>query len=156
MSDELPPSDAHEFEAHEALPREAEVLRGRRESLERLRAAGTEPFALSFDVDTHASDLREEFDGKLEPGEESVRHASVAGRVVLARRHGKLTFLEVRDRTGDLQLFCEEATLGTERYALLAEVDLGDIVGASGPAVRTKRGELSIKVEALTLLTKAL
>ncbi len=82
-----------EFESHEGLPREAEVLRARRESLERLRAAGIEPFALRFDVDTHAADLLAEFDGKLANEEESDRRASVAGRVVLARRHGKLTFL---------------------------------------------------------------
>ena len=53
-------------------------------------------------------------------------------RVVLARRHGKLTFLVIRDQFGDLQLFCEEATLGADRYAMLDDVDLGDIVGAHG------------------------
>ncbi len=144
-----------EFESHEPLPREAEVLRARRESLERLREVGTEPFALRFDVDTHAAPLLEEFDGRLDDEEESDRRASVAGRVVLARRHGKLTFLVIRDRTGDLQLFCEEATLG-EGYGLLDEVDLGDIVGARGHVVRTRRGELSLKVDSLTMLTKAL
>ena len=144
-----------EFESHEGLPREAEVLRARRESLERLREAGIEPFALRYDVDTLASDLVAEFDGKLANEEESDRRASVAGRVVLARRHGKLTFLVIRDRGGDLQLFCEEATLGGG-YGLLDEIDLGDIVGATGHVVRTRRGELSLKVDTLTLLTKAL
>ena len=72
--------------------------------------------------------------GRLENEEESDRRASVAGRVVLARRHGKLTFLVIRDRTGDLQLFCEEATLG-DGYGLLDEIDLGDIVGATGHVV---------------------
>ncbi len=128
-----------EFESHEGLPREAEVLRARRESLERLREAGIEPFALGFDVDTHASDLLAEFEGGLANEEESDRRASVAGRVVLARRHGKLTFLVIRDRSGDLQLFCEEATLG-DGYGLLDEIDLGDIVGATGHVVRTRRG----------------
>ena len=74
---------------------------------------------------------------------------------MLARRHGKLTFLVIRDRGGDLQLFCEEATLG-DGYGLLDEIDLGDIVGATGHVVRTRRGELSLKVDTLTLLTKAL
>jgi lysyl-tRNA synthetase class 2 len=144
-----------EFESHEGLPREAEVLRARRESMERLREAGIEPFAISFHVDTHASDLLAEFEGRLENEEESDRRASVAGRVVLARRHGKLTFLVIRDRTDDLQLFCEEATLGAG-YGLLDEIDLGDIVGATGHVVRTRRGELSLKVDSLTMLTKAL
>ncbi len=144
-----------EFETHEGLPREAEVLRARRESLERLRETGVEPFAMGFDVNAHAADLLAEFEDRLENEEESDRRASVAGRVVLARRHGKLTFLVIRDRTGDLQLFCEEATLGAG-YGLLEEIDLGDIVGATGHVVRTRRGELSLKVDSLTLLTKAL
>ncbi len=145
-----------EFESHEGLPREAEVLRARRESMERLREDGIEPFALMFDVDTHAADLLAEFEARLDPEEASDRRASVAGRVVLARRHGKLTFLVIRDRSGDLQLFCEEATLGVDGYSLLGEIDLGDIVGATGHVVRTRRGELSLKVDNLTMLTKAL
>ena len=145
-----------EFEPHEGLPREAEVLRARRESMERLREGGIEPFALTFYLDTHAADLLAEFEGRLDPEEASDRRASVAGRVVLARRHGKLTFLVIRDRSGDLQLFCEEATLGADGYGLLDEIDLGDIVGATGHVVRTRRGELSLKVDTLTMLTKAL
>ncbi|MGZ5213505.1 MAG: lysine--tRNA ligase [Actinomycetota bacterium] len=144
-----------EFESHEGLPREAEVLRARRESLERLRDSGIEPFAISYHVDTHSADLLAEFEGRLENEEESDRRASVAGRVVLARRHGRLTFLVIRDRTGDLQLFCDEATLGAG-YGLLDEIDLGDIVGATGNAYRTRRAELSLKVDSLTMLTKAL
>jgi lysyl-tRNA synthetase, class II len=144
-----------EFEAHEGLPREAEVLRARRESMDRLRESGIEPFAISYDVDSHTAELHAEFEDRLENEEESDRRASVAGRVVLARRHGKLTFLVIRDRTGDLQLFCEEATLGAA-YALLDEIDLGDVIGATGNAYRTRRGELSLKVDSLTMLTKAL
>jgi lysyl-tRNA synthetase class 2 len=137
--------------------REAEVLAARRESLRRLREAGIPPFALGFDVDTHAADLQAAFpEGELEPGEESPRRAAVAGRVVLARRHGQLTFLVIRDRTGDLQLFCERSTLDDDGYALLDEIDLGDIIGATGHVVRTKRGELSLKTDTLTMLTKAL
>ncbi len=145
-----------EREEDEDGPREAEVLAARRDSMERLREGGVEPFALVFAQDTWAEQLHEGFpDGVLAPGEESERRAAVAGRVVLARRHGKLTFLVIRDRTGDLQLFCEQATLG-DAYALMDEVDLGDIVGATGRVVRTKRGELSLKIDGLTMLTKAL
>jgi lysyl-tRNA synthetase class 2 len=136
--------------------RESEILRARRDSLERLRAAGIEPFALRFDFDAHTADLLAEFGEALAPGEESDRRATLAGRVVLARRMGKLTFLVLRDATGDIQLFCEGATLDTPSSALLEEIDLGDIVGAEGLVVRTKRGELSLKVRTLTMLTKAL
>jgi lysyl-tRNA synthetase, class II len=156
VTDEGLGSDPQEFASHEPLSREAEVLRARRESLERLRSAGHEPFALGFAPDAEAADLQAEFEGRLEPDERSSREASVAGRVVLARRHGKLTFLVVRDRSGDLQLFCEEATLGAEAYAMLEDVDLGDLVGAHGLVIRSRKGELSLLVDALTVLTKAL
>jgi lysyl-tRNA synthetase class 2 len=155
MTDEPEEHDPHEFQSHESLTREAEVLRGRRESLERLREAGIEPFALSFSPDAHAADLHAEFDG-LQPDAETDREASVAGRVVLARRHGKLTFLVIRDGTGDLQLLCEQATLGDAAYALIADIDLGDVVGAAGRVITSKAGELSVKADRVTMLTKAL
>src|SRR2546426_1121201 len=140
--DEGSTSDTPPMTTDEAVSREAEVLAGRRASLERLRTAGIEPFALAFDVDAHVADLRAEFpEGTLDPGEASERRASLAGRVVLARRHGNIAFLVIRDRSGDLQLMVERATMG-EGYALVEEIDLGDIVGATGPVVRTKRGEL--------------
>ena len=136
--------------------REAEILAARRETLERLRAAGVTPFAFSFDQTDLAGELAAEFpEGAPAPGEETDRLASVAGRVVLTRRHGRLTFLVIRDRSGDMQLLCDAATLG-DRYGLVDDVDLGDIVGASGRMLRTKRGELSLRAERLTLLTKAL
>jgi len=135
--------------------REREVLRARRESLERLRAGGVEPFALSFDPDAHAAELHERF-GSLGPDSLTEDRVAVAGRVVLARRFGKLVFFTLRDRTGDIQLFCTEEELGSERLALLEEVDLGDIVGARGRVMTTKKGELSVRVGELTLLTKAL
>src|SRR5438445_958306 len=96
----------------EGVTRETEVLAARRASLERLRSAGIEPFALAFDVDAHVADLRSEFpEGTLGPGETSGRRASVAGRVVLARRHGNIAFLVIRDRSGDLQLMVERSTM---------------------------------------------
>jgi lysyl-tRNA synthetase class 2 len=156
MTEEELPPDPTEFDVHEPLSREAEVLRARRASLERLRAAGHEPFALRFEPDAEAAALHAEYDDAIEPGDGSGREATVAGRVVLARRHGKLTFLVIRDRSADLQLFCEEATLGPEAYAILDDLDLGDIIGAHGEVVRTKRGELSLKVDRVTVLTKAL
>ncbi|MEA2556289.1 MAG: lysyl-tRNA synthetase, class [Actinomycetota bacterium] len=151
-----PTDGPEEFAAHEGLSRGDEVLRARRESLQRLRESGVEPFAIEFAQDTHAADIHAEFpDGVLANEEDSGRQASVAGRVVLARRHGKLTFLVIRDATGDLQLFCEAAALG-DGYALLDDVDLGDIIGATGHVVRTRRGEISLKADSLALLTKAL
>lgn len=153
---EDPQTPAADLDQEEDLGfREAEVLAARRDSLERLGAAGIPAFALSYPQDTWAADVQAEFGDRLAPAEESDRRASVAGRVVMARRLGRLTFLVIRDGSGDLQLFCERDTLG-DAYALLDEIDLGDIVGATGTVVRTKRGELSLKVDSLTMLTKAL
>ncbi len=80
----------------------------------------------------------------------------VAGRVVLARRFGKLVFFTLRDRSGDIQLFCSQQGLDPEGFALLEEVDLGDIVGARGAVMTTRKGELSIAVERLVMLSKSL
>jgi lysyl-tRNA synthetase class II len=135
--------------------REQSVLRARRESLERLRAMGVEPFAFGFDPDAHAADLHERYAAL--PGDQLTEdRCSVAGRVVLARRFGKLVFFTLRDATGDIQLFCAEQDLRPERFRLAEEVDLGDIVGARGRIMTTRRGELSVRVDELVILTKAL
>ena len=139
----------------EARGRLSEVLRARRETLERLRARGVEPFALSFEPDALAGDLHQRF-GAIGVGQGTGERVSVAGRIVLERRHGKLSFLVIRDRSGDIQLFCQEEALGPDGYAFLDDLDLGDIVGGEGEVVKTRRGELSVKVDRLVLLTKAL
>jgi lysyl-tRNA synthetase class 2 len=136
-------------------PREREVLAGRRESLERLRKRGIEPFALGFEPSATTREIAAEFRDIPGGQVEEVRR-SVAGRVVLRRDMGKLKFLVLRDREGDIQLVCNRLDMDARDFALVEETDLGDIVGASGKVGRTKRGELSVFVEGLTMLTKAL
>jgi lysyl-tRNA synthetase class 2 len=85
---------------------------------------------------------------KLEPGEEAQEKKRVAGRVLGRRKHGKLTFLDLVDRSGTLQLLCSEERAGP------VDVDLGDFVGAAGSPARTKRGEPSLAVDELELLAK--
>lgn len=131
-----------------------EDLRSRRDALERLRAGGVAPFALRFEPDAHAADLHAEF-ASLGADEETSKARSVAGRIMLLRRHGRIAFATLRDSTGDIQLFMTEQAMGTG-YRLVGDLDLGDVVGATGPVVRTRRGELSVKVLRLTMLTKAL
>src|SRR2546426_11398514 len=131
-----------------------EVLRARRESLERLRARGVEPFALHFQPTDSLAQIRERH-SSMPPDQQAAERVRVAGRIVLLRRQGKLTFASLRDVSGDLQLYVPDKDLGPD-YSLVDELDLGDIVGAEGPVMTTKRGELSIRVEKLTLLTKAL
>src|SRR5262245_55505256 len=132
----------------------SEVLRSRRDKLERLRASGVEPFALGFDPDRSLAEVREAF-GELQPGATTDVGVRVAGRVMLLRRQGKLAFATIRDRTGDLQLFLSQDRLG-DAFDAVDLLDLGDIVGAEGLVMTTKRGELSVGVDRLTLLTKAL
>src|SRR5437870_1623873 len=147
-------SEPPEATDQESGGRLEEVLRARRDALKRLRDKGIDPFALRFDQDADAADLHARFD-HLAPGEETGQQASVAGRVMLLRRQGKLSFLTLRGRTGDIQLFLKEDVLGPG-YELVDLLDLGDIMGARGEVVKTKRGELSVKASELVLLTKAL
>jgi lysyl-tRNA synthetase, class II len=141
--------------------REREVLKARRETLERLRAEGIEPFALSLvsalgvQEPDRVDAIRKEFGG-LGPGEMRGDVRTVVGRVVLRRDMGKLKFLVVRDRSGDLQLVASATDTEPASFELLSDVDLGDIVGATGPVGTTRKGELSIFVERLAILTKAL
>ncbi|MGH2678662.1 MAG: lysine--tRNA ligase [Actinomycetota bacterium] len=132
-----------------------DVLVARREKLNRLRAAGIEPFALRFDRDATAAELIENF-GSLEAGDSSGRTVRVAGRLMGLRRHGKLTFGVLRDGSGEVQLFLTEETLRADAYEALADLDLGDWVGAEGEVVKTKRGELSVRPARLELLSKSL
>jgi lysyl-tRNA synthetase, class II len=89
----------------------------------------------------------------LAPGEESGVTVGVAGRIMLARPQGKLAFAELRDNSGALQLFALASL--TERFDEFTRLSLGDWVGASGQVVRTKRGELSVKVTSWELLAEA-
>jgi lysyl-tRNA synthetase, class II len=132
-----------------------EALSARRQKLDRLRARGIEPFALGFEGPvTGVAEIRDGF-ADLAPATDTDTTVRVAGRIVLLRKQGKLSFATLRDRTGDLQLFMSRDGLGGG-YDLVEDLDLGDIVGAEGPVMTTKRGELSVRVETLTLLTKAL
>src|SRR5687767_394436 len=138
--------------------REEEVLRARRGSLERL---GDRAFAISLldalgvDQPVATSALRDRF-ASLSPDRKEGETVAVAGRVVLKRDMGKLKFLTLRDGSGDIQLVCDHADLDDQSFALLDEVDLGDIIGAIGEVGTTRRGELSIFVERWAMLTKSL
>jgi lysyl-tRNA synthetase class 2 len=153
MSDDQGAPSGPEPAQEEPRGRLQEVLQARRQALARLREQGVEPFALRFDKDADARALHEHY-GQLAEGEETEDRKAVAGRIVLLRRQGRLSFATLRDTTGDIQLLLSQAVLG-QGYQLIELLDLGDIVGAEGPVVKTKRGELSIKAERLTLLTKA-
>jgi lysyl-tRNA synthetase class 2 len=138
--------------------REEEVLRARRESLARL---GDRAFAISLrdalgvDEPVSTASVRASF-VDLPSDHRADAQVAVAGRVVLKRDMGKLQFATLRDGSGDLQLVFDRATMDEGSFGLLDEVDLGDIIGATGAVGTTRRGELSIFVERWAMLTKSL
>ncbi len=119
-----------------------------------LRDAGTNPYPYRFDR-THTLDqLRAQFDA-LEPGTETDQRVSVAGRMMLRRQQGKLIFATLLDRGGEVQLFVSKSVIGDEGFEAFGEFDLGDWLGAEGTVMTTRKGELSVKVDRVELLSKA-
>ena len=137
---------------------ENRLIAERREKLGALRKAGV-AFPNDFRVDSFAGDLQADYaDAEkwtAEAIEAQPRRVAVAGRIVLRRIQGKVSFVQLQDGTGRIQLFIHQGTLG-EPYEAFKGWDVGDIVGAEGVLMRTKTGELSVKVDALRLLTKSL
>ncbi len=123
--------------------------------VEALRSRGVEPYPVRFDRTDTLADLRDRFGG-LAAGEETDVRVRVAGRLVLIRRQGRLTFATMRDRSGSIQLFVSRAVVGADAHEAFDDLDLGDWVGVDGTVMTTKKGELSVKVERAELLAKAL
>ena len=120
-----------------------------------LRAAGVDPYPVRFDRTHTTAQAHERWDG-LDAGTEIEDEVRVAGRILLLRRQGKLTFATLRDGTGTIQLFVSRSVLGDDRHEAFDLLDLGDWVGVTGSVMKTRKGELSVKITGFTLLAKAL
>jgi lysyl-tRNA synthetase class 2 len=123
--------------------------------LDARRAGGADPYPYRYDRTHTATEIRAKY-GELDAGAETDDRASVAGRLVLIRRQGKLTFATLRDRSGDIQLFVSRAVVGEELHRAFDDLDRGDWIGAEGTIMTTRKGELSVKVDRFVLLAKAL
>jgi lysyl-tRNA synthetase class 2 len=134
---------------------EAELLATRRRKLEALREDGIDPFPHAYPGVTPIAGVRAPFDG-LEPGAETDERRRVAGRLAARREQGKAAFLDVVDRSGRLQLMARVNELGEEKFQRLLSLDLGDLIGADGTVLRTRRGELSLRVADFEVLAKSL
>ena len=126
----------------------------RLDSLDALRAEGTNPYPYRFDRSHTLGEIRKEF-GHLEAGSETETHVTVAGRILLKRDQGKLIFATLQDRETSIQLFVSKAIVGDDAFDAINNLDLGDWVGATGVVMTTRKGELSVKVDSVVLLSKA-
>ncbi len=131
-----------------------DVFAERRAKLAAWRKSG-DAYPTSYQPREEIGPLRDAYE-RLEAGEDSGEAHRIAGRVIARRGHGKLTFLVLRDMSGELQLMAQLDALGDASYAALEQVDLGDFVGAEGSMMRTRRGELSMRVASWRLLSKSL
>ena len=134
---------------------QSELLADRRAKLERLREAGIDPFPHGFPDRTEIAAVRESHEG-IEPGEETDHRYRIAGRLTARRGHGKASFLDLRDGTGQIQVQARVDDSATTPTRACLSLDIGDIVGVEGTVFASKRGELSIRAEAWELLSKSL
>ena len=145
---------SNEQNVQSAQPTQAEMnelLRVRREKLAELQNAGNDPFVqVKFERDHFTTDVHEKFD-ELEG--KTVR---LAGRMMSKRIMGKASFSDLTDRYGRLQLYIKRDVLGVENYQAYKKLDIGDLIGIEGEVFRTQKGEVSVQVTELTLLSKNL
>ena len=130
----------------------SELLQIRRDKLEGLVQAGRDPYTITrYDVTAHALEILDGFESGFEG-----RTVSIAGRIMAWRDMGKANFIDVQDGSGRIQVYVRVNEIGEEAFAEFQKWDLGDIVGVQGEVFRTRRGEISVRADAITLLSKSL
>jgi lysyl-tRNA synthetase, class II len=133
----------------------SELIAERRAKARRLAEADPSAFPYAYpDVEPIESILAAY--ERLQTGEETEDRHRIAGRIAARRGSGRATFIDLVDRTGRIQLHARVDILGEEAYARLSTLDLGDLIGVDGAPLRSRRGELSLRVDSFALLTKAL
>ena len=126
-------------------------IKVRREKLAALQAEGRDPFQLTkFVVTSNAQEIRDHFD------EMEGKPVTIAGRMMSKRGMGKVSFCDIQDKTGRIQLYARKDEMDEEEYNRFKKYDIGDIVGIDGEVFRTQRGEMSVRAKTITLLSKSL
>ena len=129
----------------------SEILRVRREKLSNLQNEGRDPFQeTKFVVSHHAQEIKDHFD-ELEGSE-----ITIAGRLMSKRGMGKVSFCDLQDKSGRIQLYARKDEMDEDAYNRFKKYDIGDIVGVKGEVFRTQRGEMSVRGREITLLSKSL
>ena len=128
-----------------------ELLRIRRDKLKALQDEGRDPFTITrFDVTHHTQDIKDNFDAM------EGQAVSVAGRLMSKRGMGKVSFCDLQDKTGRIQIYARKDEMDEDNYNHFKKYDIGDIVGVKGEVFRTQRGEMSVRAHDITLLSKSL
>ena len=137
-----------------AVPQEenlSQLLQIRRDKLKDLQESGNDPFQITrYAVDNDSANIKENFDA-LEG-----QPVSIAGRLMSKRGMGKVSFCDLQDKSGRIQLYARKDEMDEEEYNRFKKYDIGDIVGVQGEVFRTQRGEMSVRVQKVTLLSKSL
>ena len=129
----------------------------RREKLNDLKNKGIDPFGSRFDVTTNSKEIKEKYADKTKEELHEVDiPVKVAGRIMTKRGKGKAGFMHIQDKYGQIQIYVKLDNVGEEQYELFNKADIGDIVGVEGTLMKTHTGELTIKAEKYTHLTKSL
>ena len=128
-----------------------EILQIRRDKLKALQDAGMNPFEITrYDVTHHAQEVKDNFDA-LEG-----QTVSLGGRLMSKRGMGKVSFCDLQDKSGRIQIYARKDEMDEEAYNRFKKYDIGDIVGVRGQVFRTQKGEMSIRAHEITLLSKSL
>ena len=139
---------------NQGVPQEenlSQLLQIRRDKLKELQESGNDPFQITrYEMDNDSANIKANFDA-LEG-----QAVSVAGRLMSKRGMGKVSFCDLQDKSGRIQLYARRDEMDEAEYARFKKFDIGDIVGVKGVVFRTQRGEMSVRVERVTLLSKSL
>ena len=128
-----------------------EILQIRRDKLKALQDEGMNPFEITrYDVTHHAQEVKDHFDA-LEG-----QTVSLGGRLMSKRGMGKVSFCDLQDKSGRIQIYARKDEMDEEAYNRFKKYDIGDIVGVKGQVFRTQKGEMSIRAHEITLLSKSL
>ena len=142
-----------EEKKHQEAPEQnmSQLLKVRRDKLKELQESGNDPFQITrYDFNQYTGNVKEKFD-ELEG-----QIVSLAGRLMSKRGMGKVSFCDMQDGTGRIQLYARKDEMDEAEYNRFKKMDIGDIVGVEGEVFRTQRGEQSIRVIHITLLSKSL
>lgn len=129
----------------------------RREKVNELRAKGIEPFGEKIDLTSNSKEIKEKYENfDKESLEEKNVTVTIAGRIMTRRRKGKVGFMHIQDKYGQIQIYVRKDIVGDDEYELFTKADIGDIVGITGVVMKTNTGELSVKANNYYHIVKAL